>query len=130
MTIVDGPLTMNHANLTPHPPTAAVGAAAPVTEVLTIYFEKVDDGFEGKWNEVVKACSDHAEGFKAGAGGWVVEDVEYEGKKRKAYVGLIGWESVEAHHAFRGTEAFKNNIRLLTEGTLGREVHHTEFVQK
>lgn len=130
MTIVDGPFSMYHANLTPHPPTAAVGTASPVTEVLTCYFEKEDDGFESKVNQLIKVISENAEGFKAASGGWVIEDVEYEGKKGKAYVGVLGWESVEAHMSFRETQAFKDNIHLLRGDPLGMEVHHTKFAEK
>ena len=130
MTIVDGPLTLHHATLTPHPPTAALGAASPVTEVLTCYFETEDAGFGSKVDRLVKAIADNAEGFKGAAGGGVVEDVEYEGEKGKAYVGLLGGESVEAHMKFRETQAFKDNIHLLREDPLGMEVHHTEFVEK
>ena len=128
MTIVDGPFTMLHANLTPHPATAALGTASPVTEVLTAYFEKEDNDFAAKATQLTKAISENADGFKGAAGGWVIEDVEYEGKKGKAYVAMIGWESVEAHMAFRETTAFKENIHLIREGPLGMELHHTEFV--
>lgn len=129
MTIVDGPLTLYHANLTPHPATAAaLGTASPVTEVLTCYFEKEDDGFESKVNRLFKAVSENAEGFKGAAGGWVIEDVEYQEKKGKAYLGVLGWESVEAHMKFRETQAFKDNIHLLREDPLGMDVHHTKFV--
>lgn len=130
MTIVDGSLTMHHANFTPHPPTAALGTASPVTEVLTAYFEKEDDGFDAKVKQLVKAISENSEGFKGASGGWVIEDVEYEGKKGKAYVGLLGWESVDAHMAFRETQAFKDNIHLVRKDPLGLEVHHTVFVEK
>lgn len=130
MTIVDGPLTMHHANLTPHPPTAALGAASPVTEIFTCYLEKENEGFQSKVEQLIKATSDNAEGFKGWAGGWVLEDVKYKEKKGKAYVGLVGWESVEAHMAFRETQAFKDNINVLREDPLGIDVHHTEFVEK
>lgn len=130
MTIIDGSLTMLHASFSPHPPTAALGTAAPVTEVLTCYFEKEDDGFDSKFNQLIKAIADNSEGFKAASGGWVMEDVEYEGKKGKAYVGVLGWESVEAHMSFRETQAFKDNIHLLREDSLGMDVHHTKFVEK
>lgn len=121
---------MQHANFTPHPPTAALGTTSPVTEVLTCYFEKEDDGFDSKVDQLFKVLSEKAEGFKAASGGWVVEDVEYKGKKGKAYVGVLGWESVEAHTKFRETQTFKDNIHLLREDPLGMEVHHTVFVEK
>ena len=60
----------------------------------------------------------------------MIEDVEYEGKKGKAYVGVLGWESVEAHMSFRETQAFKDIIHLLRDDPLGLEVHHTKFVEK
>lgn len=120
---------MLHATFTPHPPSAALGPASPVTEVLTCYLETEDPGFESKAKQLVKAISDN-EGFKAASVGWVVEDVEYEGKKGKAYVALVGWESVEAHMACRETQAFKDNAHLIREDTLGLEVHHTKFVEK
>lgn len=128
MTIVDGPLTMLHANLTPHPATAALGTASPVTEVLTVYVEKEENDFVTKINQLAKVISENADGYKGVAGGWVIEDVEYKGKKGKAYVVTLGWESVEAHMAFRETAAFKENIHLIRDGPLGMELHHTEFV--
>ena len=78
---------------------------------------------------MVKVVSDNA-GDQARTGGGVIEDVEYEGKKGKGYVGLLGWESVEAHMSFRETQKFKDNIHLLREDTLGMEVHHTKFVER
>ena len=130
MTIIDGALTMHHANFSPHPPTAVLGTAAPVTEVLTAYFEKENDGFDAKVKKLFGIISDNTAAFKAGAGGWVVEDVEFKGKKAKAYVGLLGWESVEAHVSFRENQAFKDNIQLLRQDPLGLEVHHTKFIEK
>ena len=129
MTIIDGSIEMLHANLTPHPPTAALGTASPVTEICHCHFEKEDDGFDSKVREMFKVISENAEGFKAASGGWALEDVEYKGKKGKVYVGLLGWESVEAHVAFRETQAFKDNIHLLTDDILGLELHHTKFVE-
>lgn len=142
LTIVDGPLTMHHATLTPHAAAAAaLGTASPVTEVLTCYFDKKDEGgggfeakFEAKFEQLAQVVAAHAEGFRGGAaGGWVVEEegVEFKGEKgKRAYVGLLGWESKEAHMAFRETEAFRDNIHLLREDPVGMEVHHTRFVQR
>ena len=130
MTIVDGPLTMLHANFAPHPPTAALGTTSPVTEVLTFYFEGENDGFDSKLRQFIKVISDNAEGFKAASGGWVIEDVEYKGKKGKAYVAILGWESVEAHMNFRETQTFKDNINIVRADPLGMEVHHTEFLER
>jgi len=133
MTLVDGNLSMYHANFDPHPPSAALSANIPVTEVLTLYFTSKDDSFQGnvrKFIDVLKGF----EGFKAASGGWVIEDVEHEkigsGKKGKAFVGVIGWESVEAHMNARQTDAFKKNIHLLREGPVAMEVHHAKFNER
>ena len=134
MSIVEGPLTMYHANLNPHPPSAAVSStSSPVTECLTCYFSSQDPSFEKNFDKFVAAVSEDAEGVKAAAGGWLVEDVEHEkigsGKKGRAFVGFLGWESVEAHMKFRDTDAFNENIHLLREGPVALEVHHTVFVE-
>ena len=135
MSIVDGHPTMYHANLNPHPPSAAISStSSPATECLTCYFSSLDPSYEENFNKFVAVLSKDVEGFKAAAGGWLVEDVEHEkigsGKKGKAFVGFLGWESVEAHKKFRETEAFNDNIHLLREGPVALEVHHTVFVEK
>lgn len=130
-TIVDGAIAMHHANFSPHPPSAALGPTSPVTEVLTCYVESKADGFEGRFDRLVKSISDsNAEGgFRGASGGWMVDEVEYKGEKRKAFVGLVGWENVGAHMAFRETQAFKDIIPLLRQESLGMELHHTKFDQ-
>lgn len=130
---------MLHATFTPHPPSSSSSSAAlgaphtPVTEVLTCYFESDEngskaDGFESRFDKFIASIS--GGGFKGAARGWVVEEVEYKGEKRRAFVGLVGWESVEAHMAFRETEAFRENIPLLRQEALGMELHHTRFDQR
>ena len=135
MSIVEGPLTMYHANLNPHPPSAAVSStSSPVTECLTCYFSSLDPAYKENYNKFITAVSEKADGPKAAAGGWLVEEVEHEkigsGKKGKAFVGFLGWESVEAHKKFRETKAFNDNIHLIREGPVALEVHHTVFVEK
>ena len=125
---------MYHANLNPHPPSAAVSStSSPVTECLTCYFSELDPAYEEDFNKFIAAVKENAKGARA-AGGWLVEDVEHEkigsGKKGKAFVGFLGWESVEAHQKFRETKAFSENIHLIREGPVALEVHHTVFVEK
>ena len=135
MSIVDGSLTMYHANLKPHPPSAAISSThSPVTECLTCYFSSLDSSFEENFNRFVAAASEDTAGIRAAAGGWLVEDIEHEkigpGKKGKAFAAFLGWDSVEAHKKFRETDTFKDNIHLLREGPVALEVHHTVFVEK
>ena len=126
---------MSHANFTPHPPSAAV-SRAPVTERLTLFFpadisevdkKTCDENFE-KFLGILQ--EDAGTGFKAASLGWIVEDMKHEGieGKAKAITGVIGWESVEAHMAFREHPAFKDNAGLLRGGGVkGSEVHHVKF---
>ena len=132
MTVVDGGIIMNHVNFTPHPPSAAVSSTnSPVTEVATCYFASHDAGFDDRIKKLAEVMKEKAPGFKAASAGWVIEDVEHEsigaGKKGKAVVAVIGWESEEAHHKFRESPAFGENIHLMAEGTLDIEDHHTIF---
>lgn len=133
-TILDGTVIMRHANFDPHPPSAALSANSPVTEVLTAYFTSKDDSFDEKAKKFVGILQEKAEGFKGASGGWVMEDVEHEkigeGKKGKAFVAVLGWESVDAHMRVRETDAFTENIHLLREGPVAMEVHHTTFNEK
>ena len=67
--------------------------------------------------------------FKAYDGGWVLEEVEHkslgEGKKGRAFVGFLGWDSVQEHMDFRETETFKEHIPLIrTMGHVGIEMFH------
>ena len=70
-----------------------------------------------------------AQGYKAHATGWVVEEVVHEEIEGKAvaWVTAIGWESVEAHKAFRETELFKKSVEPLREGPTASEMHHLDF---
>lgn len=134
MTIVDGPLTMHHANFTPHPPSAALSHTnSPVTEVVTCVLPSQDESFEKNISKLLDIIKEKAEGVKAAAQGWIIEDVEHEnlesGKKGKAFVCMIGWESLDAHLKFRETSDLKDNIHLLREGPVGVEMHHTAFVE-
>lgn len=76
-----------------------------------------------------------AEAYRGSAGGWSVEtDVPQSGdaaKKGKVYVAVIGWASVDAHHAFRETKEFKDNIHLLreAEGIQATELVHVETTE-
>lgn len=133
MTIVDGNIGMLHANFDPHPPTAALSAKNSVTNVLTAYFTSRDESYDGNLRKFVDVL-EGLEGFKAASRGWVIEDVEHErigeARKGKAYVGVVGWESVEAHMKARETDAFKENVHLLGDGPVAMEVHHTTFNEK
>ena len=61
--------------------------------------------------------------------GWAIEQIDFKGEPCRALAILIGWESVEAHQQYRGTEAFAKSISLLREtaGIKGVSVVHVSL---
>jgi len=111
------------------PMTKAV--TAPITEMLTFYFpaDVEESSFELAWEQFIDALSKNSDGYVGSAGGWVVEDLEYQGQPGKAYVVAIGWESIQAHMAYRETQPFKDTISGVLGPTRGTAMHHTKFTK-
>ena len=131
--ILDSPAQLHHANLDPHPPSAAVSSLrSPVTECLTLYFPTSFDRSRFNSNLAIfkKALEEKADGFRAVSAGWVVEELELEGGKCQAWAAFVGWDSVDAHMKYRETEAFKGTIGGLREGTQAIKLHHAIFEEK
>jgi len=125
--LLDGSASIHHANLSPHPPTPATSTSrSPVTECLTLYHPTNADtaSFEEKWAACRANLEQHVEGYRASSGGWVVEEVEYEQEKCKAFAIFIGWESVDAHMKYKETDHFKKHIAPLREGLKGITACH------
>lgn len=106
--------------------------SAPVTEVATFYLDSKSSSFETNARKFEKVITEgSAEGLLGASSGWSVEDIEHEklgaGNKGKAWVLVVGWQSKEAHIAFRETALFKENIGLLRDGPKGVEMHHVAF---
>ena len=102
MTIVDGPIDMRHVQFDPHPPSAAVSSArSPVTEVLTAYLSEKNDKYAENAKKFEDIVRSKASGLRGMASGWVVEEIAKPGSsdddKGPAYMGVIGWESVQEH---------------------------------
>lgn len=124
-----------HANLSPHPPSVALSGTSAVTEVVGHYFaadisESDQSSFESNLKKFVKVLEGKADGFTAFAGGWVIEEQEHEEVKGKAksWHSCIGWQSVDAHMAFRQTQDFKDNVHLMTPETKkASTMHHVAF---
>ncbi|KAK5693508.1 hypothetical protein LTR97_010077 [Elasticomyces elasticus] len=57
------------------------------------------------------------------------ETLEKEDVKGKAAVLTIGWQSREAHMAFRETQAYKDNIHLLRSNSKKITMWHVQFMQ-
>ncbi|KAL8688870.1 MAG: hypothetical protein Q9218_005324 [Villophora microphyllina] len=135
MSIVDGSLEVHHAQLSPHPPSVALTGTTNVTEVVEHYFsadisESDRSSFENNLKEFVKVLEKKAEGYTGFAGGWVVEELEHKEIEGKAKVwhSCIGWQSVDAHMAFRETQEFKDNVHLMRpESKKATTMHHVSF---
>ncbi|KAI1411603.1 hypothetical protein F5Y13DRAFT_56376 [Hypoxylon sp. FL1857] len=116
------PAVVVHLELTPFPPT--VLDKSPVTEIFQMYFEPTAD--EAKNLDAAKhvAAELTAAGFAGATGlsavGWTVEkDIDYKGEPTRVLAALIGWESVEAHHAAIETDSFKKITSYFQTGTEG-----------
>lgn len=128
-TIADGELNLFHVEFT------AAGAqrvalGAPVTELVTIHAQSKNSELTNGAQKFAEVLNKDAQGFLGITSGWSIEDVEHEkleGKGKILFL-AIGWQSIEAHMAFRETEAFKNNIGLLREGVKASEMHHVKFI--
>jgi len=113
----DGPLSLYHVHFEPFPPSVAFSEA---TEFITAYFpadyssedqQTFHDSMK-KFGAIVKSAW---EGCRGSVGGWVAEELEdpKTSEKAKAYIALIGWQSVQSHMDFRETQSFKDNIHVL-----------------
>jgi hypothetical protein len=104
-TLLSGDPVLYHARFAPHSPTAAIkDIQSLVTEIITIYFPasySLEDQktFEDSLERLIAVFEKNSDGYRASAGGWVEEELIIPGssEKAKAYVGCIGWRSVEAH---------------------------------
>lgn len=113
---------LHHFLPTPSPP--SVLGTAPVIEFATFYDAAPD--FKSSLEKFIKAV-DNPEGTAGHAYGETLEEVSKhadgeEGKKAKAVVLTIGWESVDAHMKFRETEKFKSNVGLIRGNHGGAEM--------
>ena len=107
---------------------------SPVTECLTFYFPTSFEtsSFDASWAVYKKTLEKGKEvkGFRAASAGWVVEEVEHKGERCKAWVGFLGWESMDASMEYRDTKDFQGTIGALREGSKAIEAYHVEFLGK
>jgi len=137
-TLLSGPAYLHHVHF--RTPFAAV-ASAPVTEMLTMYFKPTisyaqQEEAEKAVDELVAAAQRHASGFKGAASGWAVELIKHESlvneihEKGMAFLVALGWESVDAHMAFRETKEFKRYIEPLRDIAQGMEMVRSSHIRR
>lgn len=110
----------------------AVTTSAPVTELVSFYFpaDYNTSDFAAPWDEFVRVAAENAKGLVGSSASWAEEEVEHsslKGEKGKVFLALIAWESVDAHMAYRDTQAFKKSIVKLRNLVSGIEMHHVDF---
>ncbi|KUJ09884.1 uncharacterized protein LY89DRAFT_675407 [Mollisia scopiformis] len=131
LSILEGNLLVIHIDFQPASKLSTV-LAAPVTEVLTFYF---DGAPPASYLDAVVTFAQHCLGAKGGtstaipgfmdlAAGITYQDLMHKGVKGKAAVVLIGWTSVDAHMKFRETQYFKDHFHLLLRDAKQFEMHH------
>ena len=127
----EGKPTVYYVYFDPQPPPAVF--ESPAVEKFIAYFPATSNSADREnWEVRFKrflTILPGAEGYKNHATGWVLEEVDHEKVegKVKPWITAIGWESVEAHKAFRETVLFKDNVGLLREGPTAAEMHHLTF---
>lgn len=127
--ILSGPPKIQHVDFSPHSELDKV-LASPVTEIVNIHFEgDVPAEYAAGWEEF-KAATVDAKGNHGAVFGPTYETLEYEGVKGQAAALAIGWDSKDAHMAFRETEPFKKHIHLLrstSKKSFMQHVHVTTY---
>ncbi|KAF2813753.1 uncharacterized protein BDZ99DRAFT_436210 [Mytilinidion resinicola] len=129
-TLVAGPPKINIVSRLQNGPFFSV-ITAPITEMVTLFFPAsyAEADFNANFAKFKAIIDESAEGAKGVVGGWSVEEVPPAEGDAKLFVGAIGWESIDAHMEFRKTEAFKEAIPLLREGSDKITMHHVKFAQ-
>ncbi|KAH9829767.1 hypothetical protein Tdes44962_MAKER02245 [Teratosphaeria destructans] len=105
--------------------------SAPVTEVATFYFEGAPPAdYVQQAKKLATVLEENkVDGYLGATLGTSYEEIEREGVKGKVGVLVVGWQSVEAHLAFRETHMFKDNIHLVRSDAKKIEMHHVQFMQ-
>ncbi|KAI4596909.1 hypothetical protein KJ359_004819 [Pestalotiopsis sp. 9143b] len=133
--LVDGPLSIYHVPFVPHPPAVLDNqdgrGRTKVAEVCHAYFARDIDSV--RQQEILADVQQFIDVIRPGPGGsgehahgFALEELEYKGEQCRALVLVLGWDTVEAHHAYRATDDFAKNIPLLRNlpGLKGMEMWH------
>jgi len=137
--IMSGAPTLFHVPFTPHPASHVLSDTnSPVTELITFYIDPstensaVEEPIK-KFITILEDAMKDVPEYKGSAGGFAEEKVHNAkaGAECKAYVALIGWESVEAHKTNAAKPALKDNVHLLTglPGLKDMSVTHAKLTE-
>jgi hypothetical protein len=129
---------MYHAALIPiHPSHVLSKVHSPVTEIVTFYFaadfpaashDKISSD-----TKKFRAALEAPGGCNSSAGGWVLEQVDLPNGqgKGKAFVMVIGWDSVDAHTEFLEDPIVQKHVPLIIDlpGVIGRDMCHVSLTE-
>lgn len=97
---------------------------SPAVELLTVFFPAEytslqQDTVTTNIQKMLLAIEGKAKGVRTGVTGWAIEsdlkNLKKPGVKGQALFLFIGWDAVEDHIAFRGTDTYKDNIHFLRD---------------
>lgn len=133
---LSSPAAPYHAAFEPFPPAVLDSdggeGRTPVAEVMQAYFPADMDMVQQqaalfRIQQFIDETKTVAKGLTGQtAHSFALEERVFKGEQSRVLVGILGWESVEAHMAYRETDEFKNSIGLIRgmEGLKGVEVYH------
>ena len=126
-TIAAKPPASHHVEFSPYPAPALSGVNAPLVEILRAYFpSSYSESDKQTFSENMMRFEQNA-GAEGSSGGWMLEQVPIPGTSENGnvHVTAFGWQSLEAHRAFRETQGFKDNVHLLANA---KDMKKTELV--
>jgi hypothetical protein len=144
LTIFSEITLMAHTDLKDLNGTARDVFTSPASEMLSVFFpteytSAQQDTFEKGMYQFLANIEGKAPGSRAAAAGWGFEsdipNLKIEGEKGRAFFLFIGWNKVEDHLAFRGTEAYRENIHFIAgaevlRGFVNMHMHGREVVSQ
>lgn len=127
---------MFHVPFTPHPPTEALSDHVSPTSEINVHYFSSDfsdhDGFLEAYKQVVAGAEKTAKAQTASAGGWTQEkDIPIPGtsEKGQAYVGIIGWNSMEAHEEWESSGDRDKALQKYKDQIKHESVTHSSLTQ-
>jgi hypothetical protein len=144
MSICSEVVLMSHSEIIPLDKTVRDVFTSPATELLSVFFPAEytavqQDKYKEGIQQLIKSIEGKAKGARAAAIGWAIEDnlpnLQKPELKGRIFFLFIGWDSVEDHLEFRGTDIFKENIHYVRQvegmqGLLNMHFHGKEVVRK
>lgn len=131
------PVMYHAAFAPPHPRQVLSKIHSPVTEIVTFYFaadfpEALHDKITSD-TERFRTTLEAQDGCKASAAGWVLEQVDLPNAqgKGKAFLMVIGWNSVDAHNESLKDPVVQGLVPIIVglPGVIARDMCHVSLTE-